>query len=164
MAAPAALLKIKYKSGDEREFKLESDRAYYCFGRSSECHYRFSSGKISGIHFTIMAASATKSHAIVDGFPGRRSRGELVGKKSSTNSLLLNGAILTSSEDKKANPAAQGRAELKHGDKLVLPDGTEIEYCLLRPPHLLTNRPEEDTEAQYFGEPFTDVTFTGGKR
>jgi len=150
---PAAVLKIRYKSGDETEFKLESDRLFYVFGRAAECHFKFKSGKISQIHFTIL--SGKKKHTLVDGFPGRRRAGEILGRKASTNGIRLNGVAITSEEKKKANPDAQGRADLTHGDKLLLPDGTEIEYVLVRPTHLPRY---DDTET---GEPFTDVNPSG---
>lgn len=158
MSTPAAILKIKYKNGEEEEFKLENDRRYYIFGRGMECDYRFQSAKISNVHFTIIPG--TKKHSLVDGFPGRRSGGEIVGKRPSTNGLRLNGIVVTSEELKKISPTSQGRADLEHGDKLLLPDGTEIEYQFIRPTTHLPRR-EDDTEAQYF--PFTDVDFGGQK-
>jgi hypothetical protein len=147
---PAAILKIKYKSGDEIEFRLESDRLFWCFGRAPECQFRFKSGKISHIHFTIL--SGAKKHTLVDGFPGRRKSGEVLGKKTSTNGIIFNGTLLTSPEQKQISPSVQGRTQLQHGDKLLLPDETEIEYVLIRPMHLPRF---DDTET---GEPFTDAS------
>jgi len=153
LMTPAAILKIRYKSGDETEFRLESDRLFYVFGRAAECHFKFKSTKVSQIHFTILARPT--KHTIVDGFPGKRKGDEILGRKASTNSFLLNGVVMTTEEAKRINPAAQGRANLVHGDKLLLPDGTEIEYVLVRPTHLPRY---DDTET---GEPFTDVTPSG---
>jgi pSer/pThr/pTyr-binding forkhead associated (FHA) protein len=154
-----AILKIRYKTGEEDEFKLESDRAYYTFGRSHECDYRLCSSKISNVHFTILRHPSANAHRIIDGFPGRRQGGEIVSRRVSTNGILLNGEPVTSSEEKLRD--GQGRHELKHGDKLVLPDETEIEYFIHRPSRTL-ERAEEDTEASY--PIFTEVNLSDSKQ
>lgn len=143
-----AVLKIKYIEGEEDEFKLDPDRAYYTFGRAYECDYRFHSGKISNVHFTLMTRSGGKKHELVDGFPGRRQGTEVVGKKPSTNGVFIN------------SDRVKTRQDLHHGDKISLPDGTELEYIFFRPSS--QSKTEDDTEASYpqrlvLENPFTDV-------
>jgi pSer/pThr/pTyr-binding forkhead associated (FHA) protein len=88
-----------------------------------------------------------KKHELLDGFPGRRMGTEVVGKKASTNGIDINGVRVAA------------RQKLQHGDKISLPDKTEIEYIFFRPS---SQRTEDDTEANYPRlpeNPFTDVNF-----